>query len=328
MIKINLAPEEELENKLWFVPLVIGAALLFFVSSYALEVYLDDIRVEIEIVENETKEHQRGFEELKSKQEEFKVRDAERGDLENRLAALQRITESKILRFRPVILLEHLQNLKPEGIWFSEVSLLKTQPVVSEEFPRPAAEIAPTGDVEEGAGEGVEEAETETKPAPLSNSQLTAQRINDEADKHSIKIVGRAFDNILVAEFLSALKSTQMQEVDPASLRTMVYFSEIELKQTVAAKESVIGPRPREADGQNNGQNNDNITNQIFTQNGLASPGQSQPETQTRAAEEEGEIVTEFEITLKFREHPSPLKGTAMQTYSFRPNFSKKFTMY
>lgn len=316
MIKINLAPEEELENHFWWVPLVIAVVVLFFVSKFAVQMYLDDLRTQIVSIQAETEEHNRGFEELKSKQDEFKARDAEREDLENRLAALQRITESKILRYRPVILLEHLQNLKPEGIWFNRVSLLKT---VAEQDPQAAGNGAVQEQTPEAlaAAAAAEAAKTADGAAPQQN--LIA-RINKEADQHEITITGRAFDNILVAEFLSALKSTQSQEVDPTSLRTMVYFSEIQLKQTSKTTEqlvdNVLAP------------NLANAVQGAAAQTGLP----NQPGVQTPAAAAprpvKGEIVTEFEITLKFREHPTPIKNQAMQTFSFMPDHNKRFTMY
>ena len=60
-----------------------------------------------------------------------------------------------------------------------------------------------------------------------------------EADKVSVK--GAAFNNILVAEFLTALESTKTQEVDPVDLRTYVYFDPSRLIGTNAIQINLTG---------------------------------------------------------------------------------------
>lgn len=301
MIKINLAPEEELEDKLWWLPMVLGAVFVFAGTYFVVDHYHEQIRIETIAINDEAAENQRGFEELRPKSQEYKARSEEKRDLENRLAALSRITESKILRYRPVILLEHLQNLKPEGIWFRTVNLLKTRQDAPEE-PAPAPGV-PTGQT------GDEVA-----------AQAAQARINTEADMHEIVIEGSAFDNILVAEFLSALKSTQTQEVDPTALRTMVYFSDVKLEQTTSGTEELV------TFGQMQNQGNQaqfpNVAGNVQGANTQAQPINA-PVRQTV-----GEEVTVFKIVLKFREHAASVRSPRMQTFSFRPDFNKKFTMY
>jgi len=80
-----------------------------------------------------------------------------------------------------VIVTEHLQNLKPEGVWYTEI-------VVGTEG----------------------------------------------ADTFSIK--GQAFDNLLIAELMSSIRATELQDVDDADLRTQVYFTGIELENTAVPK--------------------------------------------------------------------------------------------
>ena len=57
----------------------------------------------------------------------------------------------------------------------------------------------------------------------------------------SVKIKGAAFNNILVAEFLTALESTKTQEVDPVDLRTYVYFDPSTLLGTQAIESKIDG---------------------------------------------------------------------------------------
>lgn len=58
---------------------------------------------------------------------------------------------------------------------------------------------------------------------------------------NKISIKGAAFDNILVAEFLTALESTKTQEVDPVDLRTYVYFDPSKLIGTKAIQSDITG---------------------------------------------------------------------------------------
>lgn len=66
----------------------------------------------------------------------------------------------------------------------------------------------------------------------LQPSGVWYESLKIEADKVSIK--GAAFNNILVAELLTALESTKTQEVDPVDLRTYVYFDPSRLIGTTA----------------------------------------------------------------------------------------------
>ena len=96
-----------------------------------------------------------------------------------KLRALNAITDSRLAKYRPLIAIEHLQNLKPEAVWLTTLT------------------------VEDG----------------------------------KIELEAMATDNVLVAEFITALKSTQLQDIDPADLRTQVYFSDVTLSGTAVVVE-------------------------------------------------------------------------------------------
>ena len=102
-----------------------------------------------------------------------------------KLRALNAITDSRLAKYRPLIAIEHLQNLKPEAVWLMSLTV----------------------------------------------------------DDAKIELEAMATDNVLVAEFITALKSTQFQDIDPADLRTQVYFSEVTLSGStvVAAKGGAAG---------------------------------------------------------------------------------------
>lgn len=118
-VKLNLAPPETRESKLWFLgdAIIIFVAFILSYSYYELEIEkirnkISAVNQEISVLIANTKKLEKNvkrYEELK-KEEDF---------LLSKIEAVKEITVSKIARFKPVILLELLQILKPEGVWFT-----------------------------------------------------------------------------------------------------------------------------------------------------------------------------------------------------------------
>lgn len=187
MIKINLTPEEELQNPLWYVPdlimVVVVCAFGFFSAQYMLGIVEGDkkiVQAEIITVESRTAELD----------QDVKAYDAEMNRLrqiQEKLLGVGDLSSSKIQKFQPIIAVEHLQNLKPDGVWFSEFRF--------------------DGLKSEGENESY-------------------------LDGGKIIISGHSLDNLIVAEFITALRATQTQDTDPSDFRTLVYFNKIDLKWT------------------------------------------------------------------------------------------------
>ncbi|MEZ4742704.1 MAG: hypothetical protein R3B45_09685 [Bdellovibrionota bacterium] len=175
MIKINLAPIDEIESPYWYIPEVAMFVLCLALSWFAAQYYLDGIKDNIANFEREIAEKNEAFRTISKATARYAALDKDIEKLNEKLNALQKITISKIARFLPIILLEHVQNLKPEGIWFNYIS--------------------------------------------------------DDSEKNILTIVAKSFDSLLVAEFMSALDSTKLQEVDPSDLRTQVYFDQTKLER-------------------------------------------------------------------------------------------------
>lgn len=179
MIRINLVPKEELESQLWFLPellcLVFVGMTLYLVVDGQMEALKDSIAQSV----TSRQQFIEKTKEIQPKLERFKTLGKDKEALMVKLRALQAITESKLAKYRPLIAIEHLQNLKPEAVW------------------------------------------------------LTTLTVDDSL----IEVEGMAVDNILVAEFITALKSTQFQDIDPADLRTQVYFTDVILSGTNAVVE-------------------------------------------------------------------------------------------
>lgn len=173
MIKINLAPYEEVENQLWWVPdltvafIALGAMLLF------VDLYLDVRGEELKSVTIQISDLQDSLNAVRSQGSEFDNLQKEISSLDSIKKSLSQITQSKLAKFLPIITLEHIQNLKPDGLWLTS--------------------------------------------------------LNTNTATKTIEVQGRAYSNVLIAEFMAALKSTKFQDPDSRDVRTLVYFSKVTL---------------------------------------------------------------------------------------------------
>ncbi len=174
MIKINLCPIDELESQYWYVPDLALAAVVAIVGFLAVQYYLGTIQSDIEAADAKVASFNESSEQLAPDLTRFKNLKTDIDELNGKLEALKAITVSKISKYRPVIVIEHFQNLKPDGVWFDTMKIG-----------------------------------------------------TDKSDDFELK--GQAFDNILTAELITALRSTESQESDEADLRTQVYFNNLSL---------------------------------------------------------------------------------------------------
>lgn len=186
MIKVNLCPVEELESPYWYVPdlaVTLGVALAGYLG---VQYYFGTIQTSIDSVNQSIASLDTSTKQLEPDLKRFESLDDDIRRLNDKLGALQSITVSKIERLKPLILLEHLQNLRPTGLWYETLDI------------------------------GI--------PTP-----------------NSFQIKGHAFDNVLTAEYMMALRSTESQDMDPSDLRTQVFFKNLTLKGTELKKGEVAG---------------------------------------------------------------------------------------
>ncbi len=224
MITINLTPIEELENPYWWLP-DLGAFLLVVGLSFGLSYfYIHSIETEINARELEKQRLISETEMLRSNVDRFNDLNQKISALNSKKNSLQRITESKLVRYLPIILLENIQNLRPDGVWFKSVNFVDrkaTEAVapLPTGVPSPATALPPAG-----SAKPVEDGKT----YPLM-----------------IEIVGNARDNVLIAEFMMALKATQNQSFEKSDLRTQLFFSEVGIsfsQVTTLAPERNLAP--------------------------------------------------------------------------------------
>lgn len=178
MIKINLCPVDELENPYWYAPDLASILIVAIAAYLGVQYYFGTIEDQIAAVQSETIDKRQAEQRLKPALERFKNLKSNIADLNGRIQALQSITVSKVSRYKPVIVAEHLQNLKPEGVWYQSL------------------------------------------------------KIGTKADATLFELEGQAFDNILVAELMTSMRSTANQELDEADLRTQIYFGDLTLTET------------------------------------------------------------------------------------------------
>ena len=174
MIRVNLNPKEELESQIWFLPDLLVLLFVFLVAYSFVEGQLGNVQDQIAQTIASRDDFNEKTKKIQPELEKFKNLGKDKENLLVKLRALQAITGSRIAKFKPLIAIEHLQNLKPESVWLTTLT----------------------------------------------------------ADDAQLNFEAMALDNILVAEFITALKSTQFQDIDPCDLRTQVFFGNVSLSGT------------------------------------------------------------------------------------------------
>lgn len=121
MIKTQLCPASELENKNWWHVDIAFLLAVLLASYYGTTGYLDTRRAEIERL-GEKKAHWEKELAAKSPQiEKFKTLNAEMATLNQKIGALSKITTSKIDKVKPIVALDQLQTLWMDGIWYESL---------------------------------------------------------------------------------------------------------------------------------------------------------------------------------------------------------------
>jgi hypothetical protein len=121
MIKVQLCPFGELEDKNWWAADAAVLLILGFVTHYAAGAYLD-------IKRNDTTallaKKERWEQELQSKSpalKQFETLEPEIAKLNQKINALQRITTSKLNKVKPLVALDQLQTLAIQGVWYERM---------------------------------------------------------------------------------------------------------------------------------------------------------------------------------------------------------------
>lgn len=174
MIRINLTGESGQRFDPKYLIDIAVLLVIMAIGHYGMQYYLSVAKESINIVKSETDGVSASLEKLKGETARFESLEGDIKKLTGKIDAIRSITVSVFERYKPLIVLEHLQVLQPDGLWYDSLKM------------------------------------TDDK----------------------VEIAGAAFDNMLIAEFLTAIDSTKTQELDPVDLRTQVYFDYAKLKNT------------------------------------------------------------------------------------------------
>ena len=122
MIKINLVPADELENPLWFVPDISIFLIVALITYFGFTSAITSIQDQITSAEEKKGEITSKRNNIANDVKEYNLLNRRIKKLHMQLSALDQITASHF-RFMPIIVLEHLQNLKPQGLWFKTLKI-------------------------------------------------------------------------------------------------------------------------------------------------------------------------------------------------------------
>lgn len=213
MIKVNLTPFEELDNPRWWVPDAAILVLVMLITFGGVYFYIDSIEQQIAAKEAEKENMVTETANLQGEVSKFNDLNAKIATLASRKNALQRITESKLIRYLPVILMENIQNLKPDKVWLTGLAFVDKKKDETPPPPPPAPAPVPT----DASGKP-------STPTPVPEAPVVKKDIEFPV---TIEISGSAVDNVAIAEFMLSLKATQNQSFEKSDLRTQLFFSDV-----------------------------------------------------------------------------------------------------
>ncbi|RYZ58365.1 MAG: hypothetical protein EOP07_07260 [Proteobacteria bacterium] len=210
MIRINLTPFEELDNPRWWIPDLAVLALVILVTFGGVYFYIDSVEQQIAAKEAEKQNMITETANLQGEVSKFNDLNSKIATLDNRKNALKRITESKLIRYLPVILLENIQNLKPEKVWLTGLAFVDKKK--DENAAAPVAVPVQTDG---------------SSPPPAAVVEAPMPGRKDIEFPVTIEITGSAVDNVAISEFMLSLKATQNQSFEKSDLRTQLFFSDV-----------------------------------------------------------------------------------------------------
>ena len=119
MIRINLAPPFETEDRTWYVKDLVIILVLGALSFGGVTYYFSMVEDQMQELEKETALLAQNKSRLKAETARYEEIKAQLASLNQKIASLDQITVSKITRYKPIILLEQVQLLKPKGLWLT-----------------------------------------------------------------------------------------------------------------------------------------------------------------------------------------------------------------
>ncbi len=215
MLRINLVPEETIKNTLWWIlPCFVGTVVAL-ILIIMVRIYLDSLLLQTTALNSRKTELDTQIASLKEKNKEFDPLDQELSKLTVKIEALQQITSSKNSTYRPLIILELLQKLKPDQIWFQDITI--------EKVPLPTA-----SDANKAPQPGL--LDRRPKQAETPKPQAQAPQLP------RIILSGGSTDPEAISKFMQQLEVTKDNLAIDSDLRTKVYFKDLKLSKLSSSK--------------------------------------------------------------------------------------------
>ncbi len=208
MLRVNLVPEETIKDTLWWIlPCFIGTVVAL-ILIIMVRVYLDSLLLQTTALNSRKTELDTQIASLKEKNKEFDPLDQELSKLTMKIEALQQITSSKNSTYRPLIILELLQKLKPEQIWFQDITIEKVPlPTPSDSKPEQKPGL------------------TDRRPKQPETPQPQTPQLP------RIVLSGGSTDPEAISKFMQQLEVTKDNLAVDSDLRTKVYFKDLKLSK-------------------------------------------------------------------------------------------------
>ena len=121
MLKVQLCPAQELEDKRWYLLDALIAGVFVVVTVAGMVFYLFELQDSIGALNTERQNFEAKQNSLKPQIEKVKNLDIQIAELQKKLIALKSITVSKIEKIKHIVALEHFQILRPAGVWFQSL---------------------------------------------------------------------------------------------------------------------------------------------------------------------------------------------------------------
>ena len=118
MLKIQLCPESEFENRFWWAPDLVAFVVVCAIGWMAAGFFLGQITDETNRLTQATDRWTKEEASLKTQVEIFKGLEQDAQILTRKIENIKKITVSKTDKVWPIVGLEQLQTLRPEGIWY------------------------------------------------------------------------------------------------------------------------------------------------------------------------------------------------------------------
>jgi hypothetical protein len=121
MIKVQLAPFGELEDKNWWAVDAAVLMLLGLLTHYLAGAYLDIKRNETTALLAKKARWEQELEAKGPALKQFESLEPEIAKLNQKISALQRITTSKLDKVKPLVAMDQLQTLAIQGVWYERL---------------------------------------------------------------------------------------------------------------------------------------------------------------------------------------------------------------